>query len=291
MRPIRYRDLGDVGCPIIVYTFGRSGTHMVIDMLRRQLRECMTWKYPGEHNDMLFASLDSLAAEGFETRRRSLARLRRCARPLLKTHEYDRSLAAVTKGHPELADWIRTTGQMVHIVRHPVHAIASWWRLQQSTLATNNSHFEVSPDEFVAYQAQRWTDQALLTSNMFRSFLTLRFEDLKRAPRACILAVGENLGMEPKLGEPMLAREFSSLSHSRRARLTAIRPTSSAIKLNSASRHPRCQFEWTPKRLETLICAASGVMSLYGYKIICGQAHINIDNLSKPKQFIIGFSA
>ncbi len=88
MRPITYNELAEIGDPIIVHTFGRSGTHMIIDLLRRQFRECRTWKYPGEKSNMLHASLDDISHGDMESRTRTLARMKRSARPIFKTHAF-----------------------------------------------------------------------------------------------------------------------------------------------------------------------------------------------------------
>ncbi len=46
--------------PIEVASHMRSGTHLMIDLLRRQFADCGSWKWPGERNDMLYLPLDAL---------------------------------------------------------------------------------------------------------------------------------------------------------------------------------------------------------------------------------------
>ena len=55
--------------PIIVFSHRRSGTHLLIDLLRKQFKECQSWKYPGEPIDCLYLTMESL----FYRRRRNFA--------------------------------------------------------------------------------------------------------------------------------------------------------------------------------------------------------------------------
>ena len=83
------RSLAALEClPIVVCAHQRSGTHLTIDLLRRQFEECRSWKWWGENNSRLYLSLDALFDPGVRwvNERKAIALLRRCERPLIKTH-------------------------------------------------------------------------------------------------------------------------------------------------------------------------------------------------------------
>src|SRR4051794_27731921 len=40
--------------PVVVASHPRSGTHLLIDLLRRQFPACASWKYPLERMDRLY---------------------------------------------------------------------------------------------------------------------------------------------------------------------------------------------------------------------------------------------
>ena len=48
--------------PVIVASHPRSGTHLLMDTLRRQFKACRSWKWPGERLDRLYCSVDELNA-------------------------------------------------------------------------------------------------------------------------------------------------------------------------------------------------------------------------------------
>lgn len=49
-----------IGKPIIVATYPRSGTHLTIDLLRKQFQECESWKFLGESKSNLYLDIDPL---------------------------------------------------------------------------------------------------------------------------------------------------------------------------------------------------------------------------------------
>lgn len=54
-----FESLGNLPAkPIVIASHRRSGTHLLIDLFRRQFRECRSWKLPGERNDRLYVNLD-----------------------------------------------------------------------------------------------------------------------------------------------------------------------------------------------------------------------------------------
>ena len=111
------RQLGCLGRPIVVASFPRSGTHLMIDLLRRQF-DAGGWKLPGEGNDATYLSLERL----LPTDRRhmnqvkAIRRLRRSCRPILKTH----AMAGLAAWQGDLApwrEWLRERADFVYCYR------------------------------------------------------------------------------------------------------------------------------------------------------------------------------
>lgn len=50
-----------LSAPLVVATHMRSGTHLTMDLVRRQFPAFRSWKLPGEANDMLYLALDVLS--------------------------------------------------------------------------------------------------------------------------------------------------------------------------------------------------------------------------------------
>jgi len=73
--------------PIIVASHPRSGTHLLIDTLRRQFAKCRSWKWPGERLDRLYCNIDELnGTRELLHEKKAVDILRRVERPIVKTH-------------------------------------------------------------------------------------------------------------------------------------------------------------------------------------------------------------
>lgn len=77
----------DIGKPILIASHPRSGTHLTIDLLRKQFLECKSWKQLGEPLDRLYFALESFAPLNNPLSEDiALNILSRAKRPIIKTH-------------------------------------------------------------------------------------------------------------------------------------------------------------------------------------------------------------
>jgi hypothetical protein len=78
----------EIGNPIMIATHPRSGTHLTLDLLRKQFKECQSWLWFGETLHNSYLNLDHLSPDSSPhiNQKKAIALLRRCKRPLLKTH-------------------------------------------------------------------------------------------------------------------------------------------------------------------------------------------------------------
>jgi hypothetical protein len=85
----------------------RSGTHLIIDLLRHQFADCRSWKWPGERNDMLYLPLDVVTQPSDDwSEARILKALHPAKRPILKTHWTLPDLENLSNHQHHFADWI-----------------------------------------------------------------------------------------------------------------------------------------------------------------------------------------
>lgn len=77
-----------IGKPIIVASHPRSGTHLTMDLLRKQFPVCATYKFPTQSLDQLYLALEALSAPPRESisEARALKILKKSQRPIIKTH-------------------------------------------------------------------------------------------------------------------------------------------------------------------------------------------------------------
>lgn len=225
---IRRHSLQACGRPIIVASHMRSGTHLMIDLLRRQFAACASWKWPGEPNDMLYLPLDVLTvrADNWD-RSRALKVLRRPARPLLKTHWTSPSLGNLRTYQPDLADWIETEGTFLHVVRNPFAVLASQWAWDCSLRGISAARSR--PDAtWIETNVAIWIHHHRIWSERANTHL-FRHEDTVADPEGTLTRLSSLLGEPALFRQPLLPGKLRGLWHSRWNRLTGIRPESTEI--------------------------------------------------------------
>lgn len=227
-RVIRQGDLSGVGDPVVVTTFMRSGTHLTIDLLRRQFAAFDSWKRPLESLDSLYLPVD-VFLPGWEPADwnpdRALAVLRRPRRPILKTHFLDPDLANLRKSQPVLADWLERRARFVHVTRDLRQVIPSVWAFLQDWRPAQAGPFD---EAF----AKHWIGQALDHRRGWESHPGVRgldYAQITSDPMDSVLRLGEWLSEIPLLRQPLLPRALKSRWHSRCLRLFACRSESTAI--------------------------------------------------------------
>jgi len=219
----------------------RSGTHLMIDLLRRQFADCRSWKWPGESNDTLYLPLDVLtqpAADWSEAR--VLKALHRAKRPVLKTHWTLPDLSNLRLHQPELADWIASEGTFLQVVRNPFTVLASQWAwdcsLRRIPPAKNRPTLP-----WIETTIFSWTHHYKIWSQREKTTL-LRYEDTVADPRGTLERLADLLGKRPLLKHPLLPEKLTSVWHSRWNRLTGIRPASTEIITEGGAPDPSDLF-------------------------------------------------
>lgn len=209
----------------------RSGTHLLIDFFRRQFADCAAWKYPLERLDRLYLSLDALSdprhAPGD---RKALSILRRCRRPLLKTHALPDFSLFPFESHTaplprSLVESLRTRASFFYIFRDGRKVLCSYHALTGgNTTIGQFMRQEISG----VNRVQAWVDHVSRWMDV-DGVTPVKMESLIREAGRVLDKLEKVLGQPSLRNEPLLPPRATSVWASRRDRLLARCPSSTAI--------------------------------------------------------------
>jgi len=229
--------------PIVIASHRRSGTHLTIDLLRRQFEPCDAWKRLGESNSRLYLDLESLYHPFGNTNlplteSKAVEILSRTSRPLIKTHVIiDEIKTGPATRVGELGqhwlDFIRNKASVIYAYRDGRDVLCSDYLLHhiQHKIPAEK---RISLSEFmrIKFEGMNWP---AYWSHHATSYLKMpnvilfNTKEIMKDPYRSIEQLGEKLGMPPRLHEPLLPAKFKGVWHSRFNRLFRTRPQSSAI--------------------------------------------------------------
>lgn len=188
---------------LIVATHPRSGTHLTIDLLRKQFRECQAWLRFGETLHYSYIDLDHLMQvnKPYLSESKAMNLLSRPSIPLVKTH----SLPLTIKHSAEtssVVEQIRQKAKIYYIVRDGRDVVCSVyrWKNAQCSLA-----------EFIRQQEngfsrpKQWAFHVL--SWLYESNVNiLKFEDICNNPNAFLQRIAAEYNINPLWEEPLFPR-------------------------------------------------------------------------------------
>lgn len=245
-----------LGDPLIVFSFGRSGTHMLVDLIRRNIPAFRALKWPLEPNHHVYGHLDDLI-EDSPASARLAARLRRAPRPLLMTHRWPEVRA---QADGALGRWL-DRARLIHIVRHPKHAMTSSWPIECARAAAAGARLP-DPEVYVRERARRWVHN--LEALAATPHLQLRFEDVRRDPASTLREAAALTGEEPRRRSPVLLPPHESITDCRMSRVCRIDPPSTAVVARTAWKRAY-PLVWTTTMTTALADAAGAAMAGLGY--------------------------
>lgn len=222
--------------PIVVASHPRSGTHLLIDTLRRQFEACRSWKWPGERLDRLYCNIDEIPGTSGVLSEATAARiLQRTERPLIKTHAWPGYQQAFLGSHDgdldkSWVDWLNERATVFYVYRDGRDVLCSYQLFRQGFEAKANGSIGafLRGTEDDTNRVQRWADHVRAWRDQTDVHL-VQFEELLDAPEPIIREIGDEIGEMPLGVEPLLPEPFGSIWESRWARLTGIQPESTAI--------------------------------------------------------------
>ena len=239
-----------IGRRIIIATHRRSGTHLTIDLLRRQFAECQSWKWFGEQVHHLYLTLELINRHGFQgarshaslSMRQAMRILRRPARPIVKTHALPDFQPWKPQFEPFINELMRDA-DVLYIVRDgrdvlaSMHVYAQYFRADAHCPLSQFIRQESEGESYVAAWANHvraWAAQP--------GVKVLRFEDIVRDTRRVVEQVGEYLKLEPLFVEPLLPRRLRHIWQSRWLRIASRRPEQTTILSDGYNR--RVKSDW-----------------------------------------------
>lgn len=215
--------------PVVVASHERSGTHLLIDLLRKQFAACATRKRWGEPMDRLYCSVDALS-HGTLDAATAKDVLRRAPRPVIKTHGWPDFFVP---GHDFLPDdwqaWLRDRADVLYMARDGRAVMCSYYLYMQYrpearvplSAFLRQQHSGMSRVKRWARHVQAW--QAAPEAHV------VTFERLLRHTSEALSDLEAHLGLEARRTQPLLPARLTSVWHSRFNRLFATQPESTAI--------------------------------------------------------------
>jgi hypothetical protein len=212
----------DVGTPIVVASHPRSGTHLTLDLLRKQFRECKASLGLLEPLSHLYLNLDGLAEEDERySTEDALDLLRRADRPTVKTHTLP-TLDRFGGKKRELARAVLKEGHILYPIRDCRDVICSmylWERERHPEYDSSLSAYLRDPPNRISQPAERqdhdlnylqkWARHVLAWKSI-SDVRVLKFEDILNNPRSVIQSIGRWVDLSPRCETPLLPEKRTS---------------------------------------------------------------------------------
>jgi len=196
-----------IGRRIVLATHRRSGTHLSIDLLRRQFEACAARKRLGEPLDALYLNLERLmlASRGL-SEEQALALLRRAPRPIVKTHALP-GFEAWGATHARFVEDLLGHADVFSVVRDGRDVLCSLHRYLQAFDARARctlSDFLRQRDGEVS-RVRAWA-RHVLAWRATPGVRPLAYEEIRSDPCGVLKRLGDALGMQPRYVAPLLPR-------------------------------------------------------------------------------------
>ena len=242
--------LDGIGRPIVIATHPRSGTHLTIDLLRRQFGQCQVRLRFGETVHRAYLNLDHLSPDSIPHIEvgQALSALRRALRMLVKTHSVPGLLSIGDASRP-FAQQLLEGSDVLHVVRDGRDVMCSaylWLRKHEDPACGSLSRFireetdGMSRARYWAHHAAQWLSAA--------GAEPIQFEQMVRSPRPMLERIGRELALEPLFAEPLLPRktEIGSRWHDYWLRLTRQYESSSVLGRRRGVEPPKWREAFAP---------------------------------------------
>lgn len=264
-----------VGNAVLVASHPRSGTHLVIDLIRRQFPAMKTRRLYGRPLDHLYLNIERLTA----SKRRfdnatARAILAKTGRPIVKTHylpDFSETWAPEETGQLT-QEWraLVGTARCIYVHRDPRDVMVS---LKQFLSPLDATVAQASLPEFIrmthwsgrtsmlgwwAEHVSGWLDRP--------SVLAVPYHRLVSDTDAVVEEIAHHLDEQPVRIEPLLPPKVKTVMRARLDRFFSLAPASTAIIADSkrfpaVSWHEACSAEDEAY----LVATAKGLLEQLGY--------------------------
>ena len=201
-------ELNEIGKPIVIATHPRSGTHLTIDLFRKQFRECQSKLHFGETIHHSYLNLDCIAQHHSPhfSQKKAIEILDRAQRPLIKTHSLPQ-FRELGSENQDFVEKLLEEADLYYVVRDGREVLCSvhLW-MQQFDPITRCTFSEflrqqsdgMSRPKKWAHHVRSWLQQPDVN--------LLRFEQSVTKTSETLAQIGKNLGIEPLYVKPLLPK-------------------------------------------------------------------------------------
>lgn len=224
--------------PILVASHPRSGTHVMIDFIRKAFPSTASWRLWGLPLSHLYLNIESLTSRRHPASDRWARRIiRRPDRPLMKTHflpDFSESWIEEESG-PLAREWreLAEAAHKVYVTRDP-RAVMRSYKLFMSQFAPEYADMSLvdfcrSPHWTGRMDRMEWWERHVSGWLAEDGVIHVRYERLLAEPAAVAARLSAALGEEPRLSPSPLPKRVGSVWQSRLSRFASLAPESTAV--------------------------------------------------------------
>lgn len=236
-------DLSNLNRPIIVASHPRSGTHLTLDLLRRQFLGCETKKKLFSLKDTPYINLDEILSFDKKVTNNEIDKYNRTRIPLIKTHrlpsfsEPFQFLAPLSDRRKALANYLERNSYKIYVYRDIKSTMISLYYFTPESERGRDIHEfirqvrgkrQLSRISFWAYHVSQWMNQD--------NVMVLNYDDLLKETEKKLGEIGQMLRESPLMQMPLLPEPPKSSFLRRVNTFLSGNPVSTAIM----SFEPRC---------------------------------------------------
>ncbi|USO00070.1 MAG: sulfotransferase domain-containing protein [Phycisphaeraceae bacterium] len=215
--------LDGVGVPIVVASHRRSGTHLTLDLLRRNFPACRPRMLPLENPHHAYFNIDRFEADTTMpcTEAEALRILSKAGRPSVKTHA-EPAFADVPASHAAFVRALFERSRAIYVWRDGKKVMCSMWtwrRVFDPAARVPFGEFLRQTDAGGRSRPRAWAEHVAAWRAM-DGVLSIEFERIVKDTRALLEEIGAFIGETPVIADPPLPRSNTTRLESYVSRLT-----------------------------------------------------------------------
>ena len=175
---------------VLVATHPRSGTHLTIDLLRRNFPDLDSRKKRLEPLDALYVAIDTAISGSIAERTRVRNLINRHAMPILKSHWLQANYDNLRSESPDICEWLEHDTKVVYVLRHPSKVLASHFLFE--------SIYSDSVNDRAAWleKASSYWRKHVTTWTARPDVFVIKFEDIVANPHSAIEKLSNYMGID-----------------------------------------------------------------------------------------------
>lgn len=212
-----------VGVPVLVASHRRSGTHLSLDLIRRNFSACQPRMLNLENPHHSYLNLDRFEADNKVScdEREALRLLSKAPRPMLKTHA-EPAFADIDPRRAGFVHDLVARSKTIYVHRDGKKVMCSMWtwrRVFDPTARVPFAEFIRQTDALGRSRVRVWADH-VAAWRATPGVLMIGFERIVKDTRGVLDEIGEWIGETPEPQDPLLPRSNTTRMQSYLARLT-----------------------------------------------------------------------